>query len=439
MAEEVKKRGLFKRLFGKKVSESEETPDEQIYAENLETYDQTEIELSDAAESHAIEFDEAAGREFAAVEIEAAQAADQEPGIISPDEQSSALKYSEYATVEADAEEARPDLPEAEETGEAGEAEETEQVEKPEGEAKPKGLFGRLRKGLSKTRSGIAKKMDRIFLGKKVIDAETLDDLEEALVTADLGVHSAMKLIEGVREKVGRKELSDIDALRAHLKKAVAKILISREHDFNLADSKPFVLLVVGVNGVGKTTTIGKIAAQYRKKGHSVLLAAGDTFRAAAIEQLEVWAERTDSRIVRHEHGSDSAAVAFDAVESAKARNVDLAIIDTAGRLHTKTNLMEELKKVKRVIGKVIPGAPHHVLLVLDSTTGQNAISQAKIFNEAVQVDSVAVTKLDGTAKGGVVVGICDELGLPIQFVGVGEQIEDLCPFDPEAFIEALF
>jgi fused signal recognition particle receptor len=306
-------------------------------------------------------------------------------------------------------------------------------------EADAPGLFARLRKGLAKTHQGFVEQVDRALYGKKEIDGETLEELEEALVTADLGVHTSMRLIQGIQERVDRKELTSPEALREYLKEAVLDILVADEGHFELGAERPYVLMVVGVNGVGKTTTIGKIAAQFRDRGHKVILAAGDTFRAAAIEQLGIWGQRAGAQVVRHEHGSDPAAVAFDAVEAGKARGADLVVVDTAGRLHTKTNLMQELKKVKRVIGKALPGAPHEILLILDATTGQNAISQAKIFHEAIGVDSIALTKLDGTAKGGVIVGICGELQIPVQFIGIGEQVEDLRPFDAPAFVEALF
>jgi fused signal recognition particle receptor len=325
----------------------------------------------------------------------------------------------------------------------AGEAASEQRAEEPAEEATDEagghGVLGRLRQGLAKTRQGFVQKVDRILFGKKEIDAQTLAQLEEALVTADLGVQTAMRLIEEIQEKVDRKELTSPEALRAHLKEAVLRILVADEGHFELGDQRPYVLMVVGVNGVGKTTTIGKLAAQFRKRGHKVILAAGDTFRAAAVEQLEIWGQRVDAQVVRHQHGSDPAAVAFDAVEAAKARGADLVIVDTAGRLHTKQNLMEELKKVQRVIGKALPGAPHEVLLVLDATTGQNAIAQAQIFHQAVGVDSLVLTKLDGTAKGGVIVGICDELKIPVQFIGIGEKVDDLRPFDARAFVEALF
>ncbi|MEW6490780.1 MAG: signal recognition particle-docking protein FtsY [Thermodesulfobacteriota bacterium] len=317
-----------------------------------------------------------------------------------------------------------------------------EEPEEPEAEApsggRP-GLLARLRQGLSKTRQGFVHKVDRILFGRKEIDAQTLEELEEALVTADLGVHTSTRLIAEIQERVSRKELTSPEALREHLKQSIAGILLADEGHFELGQARPHVLLVVGVNGVGKTTTIGKIAAQFRQRGHKVVLAAGDTFRAAAIEQLEIWGKRAGAAVVRHQHGSDPAAVAYDAVAAAVARGADLVIVDTAGRLHTKAHLMEELKKVSRVLTKALPGAPHEVLLVLDATTGQNAINQAKIFHEATRVDSIALTKLDGTAKGGVIVGICDELKIPVKFIGIGEKVEDLRPFDARAFVEALF
>lgn len=330
-----------------------------------------------------------------------------------------------------------PDDPAAAPQAQIEEEPEPSQAEEP-GAGRP-GLLARLRQGLSKTRQGFVHKVDRILFGRREIDAQTLEELEEALVTADLGVRTSARLIAEIQERVSRKELTSPEALREHLKQCIAEILLADEGHFELGQGRPHVLLVVGVNGVGKTTTIGKIAAQFRQRGHKVVLAAGDTFRAAAIEQLEIWGKRAGAAVVRHQHGSDPAAVAYDAVAAAVARGADLVIVDTAGRLHTKAHLMEELKKVSRVLGKALPGAPHEVLLVLDATTGQNAISQAKIFHEATRVDSIALTKLDGTAKGGVIVGICDELKIPVKFIGIGEKVEDLRPFDARAFVEALF
>ncbi len=320
-----------------------------------------------------------------------------------------------------------------------GEDEDGPEAEPGPGEGRGGGLFSRLRRGLSKTRQGLAQKVDRILFGKKEIDEETLDELEEALVTADLGVNTVVRLVDDIRERVSRKELASPEALREHLKQAILEILVEEEGHPGLGGERPFVIMVVGVNGVGKTTTIGKIAARHAREGRKVILAAADTFRAAAIEQLEIWGERVGAQVIRHQHGSDPAAVAYDAVEAARARGADLVIVDTAGRLHTKRNLMEELRKVKRVIGKALPGAPHQVLLVLDATTGQNAVSQARLFHEAVGVDGIALTKLDGTARGGVIVAICDELRIPVHYIGIGEKVEDLRPFDARAFVEALF
>jgi len=301
-----------------------------------------------------------------------------------------------------------------------------------------RGFLGRMAERLFKTRDKISGSIDRITLGKK-IDDEVLDDLEEVLVTADLGVPTTLDLILGLRGKVARKELDDAEALKKALASGIQKVLedtvppASRDHD-------PHVIMVVGVNGVGKTTSIGKLAHRFQKlENRQVLLAAGDTFRAAAGEQLEIWAQRAGCDIVRQKHGADPSAVAWDAIDAALSRHKDLVIIDTAGRLHTKVNLMEELKKVHRVVAKRLPGAPHEVLLVLDATTGQNAVSQAKLFNEAVPLNGLVLTKLDGTAKGGVVVAIAKELKLPICYVGLGEGIEDLRPFDPAEFATALF
>ncbi|TAL16382.1 signal recognition particle-docking protein FtsY [bacterium] len=300
-------------------------------------------------------------------------------------------------------------------------------------------FLARLRDGLTKTRSTFQKGLDRALFGKKKVDAETLEELEEALVTADIGVNTALRLVGEVSERVRRNELSDPEALREHLKKRIGEILLQDEGHFDLGPEKPRVVLVIGVNGVGKTTTIGKLAAKFTSQGKKVIIGAADTFRAAAIEQLAVWGERAGAEVVRHAHGSDPAAVAYDAIEAGKARGADLVLIDTAGRLHTKHNLMEEMKKIRRVSQKSLEGAPHETMLVLDATTGQNAISQAKQFMEAVGVDSIALTKLDGTAKGGVIVGICDELKIPVKFVGIGEKVEDLRPFDAKEFVEALF
>jgi fused signal recognition particle receptor len=302
-----------------------------------------------------------------------------------------------------------------------------------------KGLFQRLKEGLYKTRKGLTDKIDQVVIGRKRIDEDLYDKLEEILVTSDLGVQTSYRLIEKVRERLRRGESDDAGLVKAYLKEEILTILKSTGNAIDTGRGKPFVIMVVGVNGVGKTTTIGKLASKYRADGKSVLLCAGDTFRAAAIEQLEVWGERAGCGIIKHKEGSDPSAVLFDALKAARSRGTEILIVDTAGRLHTKTNLMEELKKTRRVVEREVSGAPHEILLVLDATTGQNAVSQARLFKEAVDITGIVLTKLDGTAKGGVVVGIVDELKIPVKFIGIGEGVEDLRPFDPSEFVEALF
>ncbi len=302
-------------------------------------------------------------------------------------------------------------------------------------------LFKRLQERLGKTRQGLMYQMDIIFLGKKEIDDDLLDKLEEVLITADLGVRTTMELLDSARRQVSRQELSDPQALKKMLRDKILAFIKQTEHPAELVmpESGPFVIMVVGVNGVGKTTTIGKMANKFKKSGQSVLLVAGDTFRAAAIGQLQLWGERVGVEVVADKPGSDPSSVVFDGIAHGVANQFDVIIIDTAGRLHTSVNLMEELKKIKRVIGKKLIAAPHEVLLVIDATTGQNGISQAKIFNETTGVTGLALTKLDGTAKGGIVANICHELAIPVRFIGIGEQMEDLRDFDAGEFVEALF
>ncbi|HEX9022491.1 MAG TPA: signal recognition particle-docking protein FtsY [Geobacteraceae bacterium] len=304
--------------------------------------------------------------------------------------------------------------------------------------AKP-GLFQRLAAGLKKTKDGLVGRIDALVLGKKEIDADTLEELEEILITSDIGVKTAVELIRALEQRLGRNELKDGAALRAALKEDILNRLTAHHSRLELGGHRPFVLLVIGVNGVGKTTTIGKLASRFTADGKKVLLAAADTFRAAAAEQLVVWGERSGVDVVRHQEGADPSAVVFDACKAALARQVDILIIDTAGRLHTKVNLMEEMKKIRRVIGREIPGAPHETLLVVDAATGQNALSQARLFKEAAHVTGIALTKLDGTAKGGIVVAVSHEFALPVRYIGVGEAIDDLRDFDPQEFTDALF
>jgi fused signal recognition particle receptor len=302
------------------------------------------------------------------------------------------------------------------------------------------GFFARLKQGLSKTSASIGEGMASLFLGKKIIDDELLEDIETRLLTADVGVEATSVIIQRLTQKVARKELADADALYKSLQAELAAMLKPVEQPLKIASqNKPFVILVVGVNGAGKTTTIGKLAKKLQLEGKKVMLAAGDTFRAAAVEQLQVWGERNKIPVVAQHTGADSASVIFDAVQAAKARGIDVLIADTAGRLHTKDNLMEELKKVRRVIGKLDADAPHEVLLVLDAGTGQNAINQAKQFNQTVQLTGLALTKLDGTAKGGVIFALAKQFGLPIRYIGVGEGIDDLRTFEAEPFVQALF
>jgi fused signal recognition particle receptor len=293
-----------------------------------------------------------------------------------------------------------------------------------------------IRRGLAKTRGGFLARLDAL-LGRG-LDDELVEELETLLVTSDLGIHTAQRLIAELEQGLSKEERQDPAAIKAKLRERVAAALGEKLEPWALPHT-PTVVMVIGVNGVGKTTTIGKLAARYVQEGKKVMLAAGDTFRAAAVEQLEIWGERAGAPVVKGAEGADPASVMYAAVEKARAEGVDLLLCDTAGRLQTKVNLMNELAKVKKVLGKAMEGAPHEVLMVLDATTGQNAISQAQKFSEAVTVDSLALTKLDGTAKGGVVVAIADELGLPVRFVGVGEQIDDLRDFDPVAFVDALF
>lgn len=298
------------------------------------------------------------------------------------------------------------------------------------------GLFDRLKQGLSKTRQGFVEKVESIFKNR-VVDSETLEELEETLIMSDVGAKNASEIVNHLREKSGNSSQQAV-SIKDFLKKELTSLLGTSQPLVPYGE-KPFVILTVGVNGVGKTTTIGKLASRFRNQGHSVLLAAADTFRAAAIEQLEIWSERSNAQLVKHQSGSDPSAVVFDAIEAARARNIDIVIIDTAGRLHTKSPLMEELKKVKRVCEKAMPGSPHETLLVIDSTNGQNALAQAKIFNEAVGITGIALTKLDGTAKGGIVFAIKKDLNIPVKLIGVGEGIEDMQDFVSEDFVKALF
>jgi len=302
------------------------------------------------------------------------------------------------------------------------------------------GFLGRLKQSLSKTRESLVGKVQNVLGGKTVIDEELYEELEEILIQADIGFATTEKILDNLRDTIRERKITDPQDIVGLLKEQIEELLIEDvQIDKEPLKNDPLVIMVVGVNGVGKTTSIGKIANLYRSEGQRVILGAGDTFRAAAIDQLKVWADRADVDIISHQPGADPAAVAHDTIQAAKARGSDVVIIDTAGRLHTKVNLMEELKKIERVIKKSIPDGPHQTLLVLDAETGQNAVQQAKTFSDAVDISGIVLTKLDGTAKGGIILAIKDTLGIPVKYIGIGEKIDDLKPFAADAFLEALF
>ena len=306
-----------------------------------------------------------------------------------------------------------------------------------EGKEKSTGFLNRLKKGLSKTRTVLTTDINELLAGNRKIDDELMEELEELLITSDIGVKTAMDLIQSISKRSS--EISGADQLKTALKEKILAVLNSEKPSPQKITTRPHVIMVIGVNGVGKTTTIGKLAAKFAASGKRVIIAAADTFRAAAIEQLGIWAQRAGAEFVKHQEMSDPAAVAYDGIEAAMARGADVVLIDTAGRIHTRKNLMEELKKIKRTLSKKLPEAPHEILLVLDATTGQNAISQAELFNDALDVTGIALTKLDGTAKGGIVVSICRMLEIPLKYIGIGEALEDLQEFDAVRFVNALF
>lgn len=315
------------------------------------------------------------------------------------------------------------------------------------------GLFGvfsrdkkdKLDQGLSKTKESVFSRLSKAVVGKTKVDDEVLDNLEEILVTSDVGVDTTLRIIERIEERVARDKYLGTSELNRILREEIVALLMENEQqgekgEFNLPETgEPYVIMVVGVNGVGKTTTIGKLAHKFKSAGKKVVLGAADTFRAAAVDQLTIWSERVGVPIVKQSMGSDPASVAFDTLQSAKSQNADVVIVDTAGRLHNKVNLMNELTKVKRVMQKVVPSAPHEILLILDASTGQNALEQAKKFTEATEVNAIAMTKLDGTAKGGVVIGVSDQLRVPVKYIGIGEKMEDLQVFNREEFVDSLF
>lgn len=316
-----------------------------------------------------------------------------------------------------------------------------EEMAVPESEpAKKEGLFARLKKGLTKTRENITEKVEQLIKTSRHLDEDFFEELEAILIQADVGVNTTLELVDSLRQGVKEKRLTEVEDVKGLIKEEIAALMTTdRDNSLCVAPEPPTIIMVVGVNGVGKTTTIAKLAYRFKQEGNRVIIAAADTFRAAAIDQLQIWADRVGVEVIKHQEGADPGAVVFDAVNAARSRRADFLIIDTAGRLHTKSNLMEEVAKVKRVIQREYPDGPHEVLLVLDATTGQNAISQAQEFRQATGVTGIALTKLDGTAKGGIVIAITKELDIPVKLIGIGETLEDLRDFDAAEFIEALF
>ncbi|MBE5215452.1 signal recognition particle-docking protein FtsY [Pectobacterium quasiaquaticum] len=418
-----KKRGFFSWLgLGKQEEKQQEQPPEQPVVE-----EQIKVEAEDVIQSGAerdvTAFADAIDHDVLDRDVvdpivqtaiaDSATVANAEPDVAQQEEQ----EYEEPEPVQLD------DVPAV-----------AQEQERPTKE----GFFARLKRSLVKTRQNLGSGFIGLFLGKK-IDDDLFDELEEQLLIADVGVETTRKIIGSLTEHASRRQLKDADTLFVKLKEEMAEILAKVDAPLNIEGKTPYVILMVGVNGVGKTTTIGKMARQFQAQGKSVMLAAGDTFRAAAVEQLQVWGQRNNVAVVAQHTGADSASVIFDAIQAAKARGVDVLIADTAGRLQNKAHLMEELKKIVRVMKKLDEDAPHEVMLTLDASTGQNAVSQAKLFNEAVGLTGITLTKLDGTAKGGVIFAIADQFAIPIRYIGVGEGIEDLRPFKADDFIEALF
>lgn len=478
-----KKRGFFSWLgFGEKEQETEQKTEEQQVVEE-QSQPETPVETAAIVEAeetaHSKEEIESFAEEVVEVTEQVQENEKPEPAVIEPvtDAPQAVIEHEELPLpeevkaeevspeewqaeaetveiVEAVEEEAalEPELTDEELEAQALAAEAAEEAvivvpveEEPEEEIvqeqeKPtkEGFFARLKRSLLKTKENLGSGFLSLFRGKK-IDDDLFEELEEQLLIADVGVETTRKIIANLTEGASRKQLRDAEALYGLLKDEMGEILAKVDEPLNIEGKTPFVILMVGVNGVGKTTTIGKLARQFEQQGKSVMLAAGDTFRAAAVEQLQVWGQRNNIPVIAQHTGADSASVIFDAIQAAKARNVDVLIADTAGRLQNKSHLMEELKKIVRVMKKLDEDAPHEIMLTIDASTGQNAISQAKLFTEAVGLTGIALTKLDGTAKGGVIFSVADQFGIPIRYIGVGERIEDLRPFKADDFIEALF
>lgn len=435
---------MLKKLFGfgkKKDKEIDENLKEDQQVETQEAQAEPVAEESPEIEEELEEAADSAGELQAEAEVEVAE----ELQSASAEE---AAEPEAQIEPEEDPEDEREENPEQEEE-QKEEWEEAQEPQAAEPEAPAKGFFARLKEGLSKTTQSFTSKLDNLFKGYKTIDEDIYEELEEILITADVGFETTMRITEELRKRERENKIEEVEKLQEELEDIIEGILVVKdeyseaqagsEETAKVSAKKPRIMVVVGVNGVGKTTSIGKLASQLKNEGNSVMLAAADTFRAAASEQLTIWAQRADVPIVKHGEGADPSAVIFDAIKSAKANNADVLICDTAGRLHNKANLMNELAKIFKIISREYPEAEKEVLLVIDATTGQNAINQAKVFKEAAPLTGLILTKLDGTAKGGVVLGIISELSLPIKYIGVGEKIDDLQKFDARSFARALF
>ncbi|MBP8654096.1 MAG: signal recognition particle-docking protein FtsY [Proteocatella sp.] len=439
---------MLKKLFGfgkKKDKEIDENLKEDQQVETQEAQAEPVAEEIPELEEELEEAADSAGELQAEAEVEVAE----ELQSASAEE---AAEPEAQMEPEEDPEDEREENPEQEEEQKEEWEEEREEAQEPqaaEPEAPAKGFFARLKEGLSKTTQSFTSKLDNLFKGYKTIDEDIYEELEEILITADVGFETTMRITEELRKRERENKIEEVEKLQEELEDIIEGILVVKdeyseaqagsEETAKVSAKKPRIMVVVGVNGVGKTTSIGKLASQLKNEGNSVMLAAADTFRAAASEQLTIWAQRADVPIVKHGEGADPSAVIFDAIKSAKANNADVLICDTAGRLHNKANLMNELAKIFKIISREYPEAEKEVLLVIDATTGQNAINQAKVFKEAAPLTGLILTKLDGTAKGGVVLGIISELSLPIKYIGVGEKIDDLQKFDARSFARALF
>lgn len=428
---------MFKKLFGFGKSKKEEEKIEEISV-NEET-ESSEVETEEIINDETVSIEEENNPEKEVADSEAEKTEDikEETDNTESDE----ISETEYNTVEETELDVSEETISVEKVTEDVSVEEST-VELNEGREKPtekkEGLFARLKKGLEKAKQGITDRIDEVLKSYTSVDEELFEDLEEVLITADVGVNTTMEIIEQLEDRVRRKKITDPMLVRDELKSIVREILSNGECKLDVEPS-PCIIVMVGVNGVGKTTTIGKLASRYKSEGKKVMLAAADTFRAAATEQLDIWAKRTGTDIVKHQEGADPGAVVFDAIKAAKARHVDVLICDTAGRLHNKANLMNELGKIFKIINREFPEAKREVLLVVDATTGQNAVVQAKTFKEVADITGIALTKLDGTAKGGVVLAVKSEVDVPVKLIGVGERVEDLQDFDADSFTDALF